>query len=258
MLQKNEFEAGDLNTTKSFPEYDLNNDGTLDYGELFEVASFESYIQIERLFRDYRQNFSSKEGARLSEATEKIGFACEELGRPSEMLKMYYENIEKFGNDPSNAGVDSLLQKYAKKYSEYEILYDNTLRLLKLLESPSSMISFSFVNRGGIEESYEATLEEILRDRKKLLPYLNTEFPGIDSDVMTELVKSRTAVFTSDTHKAKFQGYLAKYEEYQANFPSDIAPTKVFSKLLQDASASGKKPWSFGCGLFSIRLAPMS
>ena len=67
------------------------------------------------------------------------------------------------------------------------------------------MVSFSYVNRGGIEESHEGTLEEILRDRKKLLPFLNTEFPGIDSDVMTELVKSRTAVFTSETHKAKFR-----------------------------------------------------
>ena len=241
-LQKKEFEAGDFNTTKPFAEYDLNKDGTLDYGELFEVASFESFSEIEKLYRDYQQNFSDKEGARLSEATEKIGFACEELGRPSEMLKMYYENIETSGNDPSNAGVDSLLKKYAKKYSEYDILYGNTLRLLKLLGSPTSMVSFSYVNRAGIEETHEGTLEEILRDRKKLLPFLNTEFPGIDSDVMTELVKSRTAVFTSDTHKAKFQGYLKRYQEYQANFPGDIAPAKVFSKLLQDASASGKKP----------------
>ena len=242
VLQKNEFVAGDFNTTKPFAEYDLNKDGALDYGELFEVASYETYTQIEKLYRDYQQNFSSKEGARLSEATEKIGFACEELGRPSEMLKMYYQNIEQFGNDPSNAGVDSLLQKYAKKYNEYDILYGNTLRLLKLLGSPSSMVSFTYVNRGGIEESHEGTLEEIVRDRKKLLPFLNTEFPGIDSDVMTELVKSRTAVFTSDTHKAKFLGYLKRFEGYLANFPSDIAPAKVFSKLLQDASASGKKP----------------
>jgi len=242
VLQKNEFAAGDFNTTKPFAEYDLNKDGALDYGELFEVASYETYTQIEKLYRDYQQNFSSKEGARLSEATEKIGFACEELGRPSEMLKMYYQNIEQFGNDPSNAGVDSLLQKYAKKYNEYDILYGNTLRLLKLLGSPSSMVSFTYVNRGGIEESHEGTLEDIVRDRKKLLPFLNTEFPGIDSDVMTELVKSRTAVFSSDTHKAKFLGYLKRFEGYLANFPSDIAPAKVFSKLLQDASASGKKP----------------
>ena len=59
---------------------------------------------------------------------------------------------------------------------------------------------------------------------------------------MTELVKSRTAVFTSDTHKAQFEGYLNRYQGFLDNFPSDISPEKVFSKLLQDAAASGKKP----------------
>ena len=56
-----------------------------------------------------------------------------------------------------------------------------------------------------MRKTHEGTLEEIFSDRKKLLPFLNTEFPGIDNEVMTEFVKSRTAVFTSDTHKAKVQ-----------------------------------------------------
>ena len=37
-------------------------------------------------------------------------------------------------------------------------------------------------------------------------------------------------------------GISKKYEELLANFPNDIAPAKVFSKLLQDASSSGQKP----------------
>ncbi len=124
-----------------FQHYDLNSDKSLDYSELFEFASFETFTEIEKLYRNYQENYSSQEGARISQATEKIGFACEELGRPSEMLKMYFENIETYGNDPSNAGVDNLLEKYTKKYSKYDILYGNTLRLLKLLSSPKSMVS---------------------------------------------------------------------------------------------------------------------
>lgn len=242
VLQISEFNSAEINASKPFQHYDINSDKSLDYGELFELASFETFTEIEKLFRDYQEKYSSQEGARVSEATEKIGFACEELGRPSEMLKMYYRNIELYGNDPSNAGVDSLLEKYTKKYSKYDVLYGNTLRLLKLLSSPKSMVSFSYVNRAGIEETHEGTLEEIFSDRKKLLPFLNTEFPGIDSEVMTELVKSRTAAFTSETHKAKFKGYLERYQEYANNFPSEISPSKVFSKLLQDATSSGKKP----------------
>ncbi len=242
VLQVSEFNSAELNASKPFQHYDLNSDKSLDYNELFEFASFETFTEIENLYRDYQDKYSSQEGARVSQATEKIGFACEELGRPSEMLKMYFENIEKFGNDPNNAGVDSLLEKYTKKYSKYDILYGNTLRLLKLLSSPTSMVSFSYVNRAGIEETHEGTLEKIFSDRKKLLPFLNTEFPGIDNEVMTELVKSRTAAFTSETHKAKFKGYLERYQAYSDNFPSEISPTKVFSKLLQDAISSSQKP----------------
>ena len=242
VLQLSEFNTAELNASNPFQHYDLNSDKSLDYGELFEFASFETFTEIEKLYRNYQENYSSQEGARISQATEKIGFACEELGRPSEMLKMYYENIETYGNDPSNAGVDILLEKYTKKYSKYDILYGNTLRLLKLLSSPKSMVSFSYINRAGIEETHEGTLEEIFSDRKKLLPFLNTEFPGIDNEVMTELVKSRTAAFTSDSHKAKFKGYLDRYQKYSDNFPNEISPEKVFSKLLQDAIASNKKP----------------
>jgi TolA-binding protein len=242
VLQLSEFNTAELNASNPFQHYDLNSDKSLDYGELFEFASFETFTEIEKLYRNYQETYSSQEGARISQATEKIGFACEELGRPSEMLKMYYENIETYGNDPSNAGVDNLLEKYTKKYSKYDILYGNTLRLLKLLSSPKSMVSFSYINRAGIEETHEGTLEEIFSDRKKLLPFLNTEFPGIDNEVMTELVKSRTAAFTSDSHKAKFKGYLDRYQKYSDNFPNEISPEKVFSKLLQDAIASNKKP----------------
>ena len=242
ILQKQEFAGADLNTTKPFDHFDLDKDGGLDFEELFELATFETYSNVEKLYRDYQASYSNQEGARVSEATEKVGFACEKLGRPSEMLKMYYDNIEKFGNDPQNSGVDNLLSKYAKKYQEYDVLYGNTLRLLKLLRSPTSMVSFSYINRNGTEQSHEGTLEEILRDRKKLLPFLNTEFPGIDNEVMTELVKSRTAVFTSDSHKAKFKGYLERYEEYKDNFPSEISPKEVFSKLFQGATSGNKKP----------------
>ena len=241
-LQKNEFDAAELNATKPFAGYDLNGDKGLDYGELFEFATLETFTNLEKLYRDYKQKYAEQEGARISQATEKIGFACEELGRPSEMLKMYYDNIEKFGNDPRNVGVDNLLEKYTKKYGEYDVLYGNTLTLLKLLKSPTGMVSFSYIDKSGISQSQEGTLEEILRDRKKLLPFLSTEFPGIDDEVKTELVKSRTAVFTSETHKAKFKGYLERYQTYSDNFPSEISPAKVFSKLLQDAISSGQKP----------------
>lgn len=87
ILQKQEFAGADLNTTKPFDHFDLDKDGGLDFEELFELATFETYSNVEKLYRDYQASYSNQEGARVSEATEKVGFACEKLGRPSEMLK---------------------------------------------------------------------------------------------------------------------------------------------------------------------------
>ena len=75
-----------------------------------------------------------------------------------------------------------------------------------------------------------------------MLPFLQTEFPGMDSNVMTELVKSRTAAFTNESHVAKFNGYLKLYQDYLNNFPKEIAPKEIFSGLLQEAISSEKKP----------------
>ena len=60
----------------------LRGDKSLDYGELFDVAfrllfEYGKFIQI-----IFGEVFESNE-ARISEATEKIGFASEMLGRPS-------------------------------------------------------------------------------------------------------------------------------------------------------------------------------
>ena len=56
------------------------------------------------------EKFGSQNGAQVAKATEKIGFAKEKLGQPSAMLKLYFEDIRKFGNDPSNLGVDDILK----------------------------------------------------------------------------------------------------------------------------------------------------
>ena len=110
-LQENEFSNSDINASKPFEDYDLNGDKQLDFGELFDLASFETYLEIEKLFRAYNDKNKDTEGARVSQATDKIGFACEKQGRPSEMLKIYYANIEKFGNDPKSVGVDDILKE---------------------------------------------------------------------------------------------------------------------------------------------------
>ena len=190
-LQQKEFDASGLFQDVSFGDYDLNQDKGLDYGELFELASMTTYAEIEKVFRAYNEKYSSAEGARFSQATSKIGFACEKQGRPSEMLELYYQDIKKYGNDPRSVGVDEILKKYSAKYAEYETLYGKSLDLLKKLQNPGEPISFTYRNRRGIEETIAGTMDEVLKDRRKLLPFLSTNYEGMDPEIYSEVAKLR-------------------------------------------------------------------
>ena len=240
-LQKAEFTSAEINATKDFSEYDLNGDNQLDFGELYDLATFETFREIELLYKSYIEEFKGIEGARISQATEKIGFACEKQGRPSEMLTMYFDNIQKFGNDPNSVGVDEILKKYTEKYLEYEKLYSSTLALLDKLQSPDEQISFSYINRKGIEEEHEGTVEEIVKDRRKLLPFLNANFEGMDPKIYSEVARLKGAVFVNADHRNKFKAYLKKYQTYQENFPKDLSPENAFLKLLQQSTTAGQK-----------------
>ena len=155
----------------SFETYDLSTDGSLDFGELYDVAASNSYKNLEQIYQNYAEKFGSMEGAQIAQATEKIGFALEKQGKPSKMLSLYYEDIKKFGNDPTSVGVDAILKKYCDKYKEYEDLFGLTLDLLQKLQNPAEPVSFTFRNRKGIEEEISGTIEEIVKDRSKVLAF---------------------------------------------------------------------------------------
>ncbi len=242
VLQSNEFSLIGIQSSKTFADFDLNGDKSVDYGELFDVASYVYYTNMETLFANYSEKFSESEGARISEATEKIGFANEMLGRPSAMLNLYFKDIEKYGNDPSNVGVDGILKKYIEKYEEYDKLYGRTLDLLEKLQNPVQAVTFTYRDRKGIEDTISGTVEEILNDRKKLLPFLSSSYQGMDPDIYSDVVKSRGAIFSNPIIISKFKGYLKKYRDFQKGFPSEISPAVAFTKLLGDAKSDDNKP----------------
>jgi len=242
VLQSTEYSSIGINSEKAFGDFDLNDDKAIDFGELYDVASYVYYSNMEKLYTEYSAKYSDVDGARISEATEKIGFANEMLGRPSTMLNLYFSDIEKYGNDPSNVGVDGILKKYIEKFDEYDKLYGRTLDLLEKLQDPGQTISFTYRDRKGIEETITGTVEDIIGDRKKLLPFLSSSYKGMDQDIYSEVVKSRGAIFSNSKHMSKFKGYLKKYKELRKGFPSDLSPKVAFSKLLDDSKSSGNKP----------------
>ena len=242
VLQSTEYSSIGLSSEKSFGDFDLNDDKAIDFGELYDVASYVYFANMEKLYAEYSAKYGDVDGARISEATEKIGFANEMLGRPSTMLNLYFSDIEKYGNDPSNVGVDGILKKYIDKFDEYDKLYGRTLDLLEKLQEPGQTISFTYRDRKGIEETITGTVEDIIGDRKKLLPFLSSSYKGMDQDIYSEVVKSRGAIFSNPKHMSKFKGYLKKYKELRKGFPSDLSPQVAFSKLLDEAKSSGNKP----------------
>jgi TolA-binding protein len=241
VLQQSEFSAAQIESGASFSTFDLNGDKAIDYGESFDLASTVCYSQIEALYREYNQKHGDKDGARISQATEKIGFACENLGRPSEMLKMYFADIKKYGNDPNNVGVDGILKKYSAKYKEYDDLYGKTLDLLEKLQTPAQPVTFTFRNRKGVEDTISGTVEEILKDRKKLLPYLKFSFEGMDPDIYTEVTKFRAAIFVNADYASKFRGYLKKYKALRVDFPENLSPGIAFAELFKEAESGGQR-----------------
>jgi hypothetical protein len=200
----------------SFADADMNDDNKVDYEETFEIVSQLLYADMESLFREYSKGQSEKEGAQISQATEKIGFACEKQGRPSEMLEMYFKDIEKYGNDPMNVGVDGILKKYSAKFKEYDDLYGKTLDLLEKLDTPDQHVSFDYTSRKGVQETISGTVKEILKDRRKLLPYLSSNFKGMDSEIYTEV-----------------SGLFEKIQEVASKFPDRSFPEDRFQEVVQ-------------------------
>ena len=241
LLNASEFSQIGLKGAKSFSDYDLNEDKSLDFGELADLAIQYSYYELETLYRNYNEKFAATPGARISEATQKIGFACEKQGRPSEMLNMYFDDVKKYGNDPSRVGVDGILIKYSQKYSEYETLYGKTFDLMEKIQNPGETVSFTYRNRKGVEEVISGTVEEIVKDRTKLLPYLSAEFQGMDPGIYREVAKLKGAIYVNPKYSAKFKGYFNKYKNLQESFPVELAPAKAYANLLNQAIDSGQK-----------------
>lgn len=241
LLSEGEFTAIGLVGAKSFSEYDLNGDKSLDFGEVVDLAIMFSFSELESLYSTYNEKYSSIEGARISEATQKIGFACEKQGRPSQMLKMYFDDIKKYGNEPSNVGVDGILIKYSEKYLEYETLYGKTYELLEKIQNPDETVSFKYRNRKGVEEIISGTVEDILKDRSKLLPFLATQYKGMDQDIYREVAKLKGAIYVNPEYSSKFKGYYNKFDKLKSSFPVELAPEEAYAKLLNQSIDSGQK-----------------
>ena len=239
-LESAEYAATGLADKYSFAEANLNGDKVVDWEELYEVTTISLYSSLETLFREFLEKFGDQEDAGASKATKKIGMACEKQGRPAEMLNLYYNDIKKFGNDPGSVGVDEILKIYSEKYDHYDKLFGNTYKLLTIIKNQGQDVEFVYKDRKGSESRISGTVEEILKDRRKLLPWLGSEFKGMEQQVYDKMVRARTAVYTNEDTKKEFGILEKKYEKLVADFPNELSPATTFKRLFDEAESAGQ------------------
>ena len=239
-LESAEYAATGLADKYPFSEANINGDKVVDWEELYEVTTISLYADLEALFREFLEKFGDQEDAGASQATKKIGMACEKQGRPAEMLKMYHADIKKFGNDPGTVGVDEILKIYSDKYDHYDKLFGNTYKLLTIIKNPSQDVEFIYKDRKGSESTISGTVEDILKDRRKLLPWLGSEFKGMEQQVYDKIVRARTSIYTNENTKKEFDGLRKKYKMLVDNFPSNLSPATTFKAIFDDAQNEGQ------------------
>ena len=244
-IGKTEFASFRKDLGELFPfelqKHDFNGDEKLQFEEMYDAASAACYTQLEAINLEYLEKYGSVSGAQVAKATEKIGFAKEKLGQPSAMLTLYFDDIRKFGNDPTNMGVDDILKKYCEKYQFYEDRFGQTIEILTKLQNPQDTISFSFTDRKGIEQQVSGSVEEIILDRGKSLSLLSSQYGQMDPKIYEEIVKYRGGVFNNPQYVEKFKGYYKKYETLLSEFPKDLSPSKAFARMLQESESNGQK-----------------
>ena len=238
-LSKTEYRGMSRFQSISYESANLNGDEKVDYGEVFDLLSLIYYKQMGELYEKYKLDYAKLEGAQLSRATHKIGIAYEKQGRPEEMLRVYYEAINEFGNNPSSVGADEILKVYATKYDLYYNKYTRTLALLDAIENRDQAVNFSMTTRAGVKE-VNTTVGEALKNRRHLIPWLNVVFAGMDQKARAEVVNYRTGIKQDwiNATRTRFKKLLGK-------FPKDLAPKEKFSSLYREASAQGKRTLAF-------------
>jgi TolA-binding protein len=96
-----------------------------DATRLFDYATFQAckiYKALQRydLLRQHLHNYVERDDAylrpRLSEALYWIGWSLQQEGRSAESFALFEQALQRFGNDPAAASIDTMLSAYAKLY----------------------------------------------------------------------------------------------------------------------------------------------
>ncbi len=129
---------------------DVHDGAAFRIGVIYEAL--ERYDEMASHFLHYIERFG-EEGNR-TRAVFELGRAYEYLMRPVEMLALYRENISRYAQDPTNSGVDSLIEGYAEKYEQNKTMLERTVALFDQLQNDAEFREKFVTDRGFLFEHF--------------------------------------------------------------------------------------------------------
>jgi TolA-binding protein len=193
---------------------DVHNGAAFRIGTVLEELG--RYKEMAAHFEVYIKRFG--ENGDLTRAVLQLGLAFEYLMRPLDMLSLYRENIEIYAKDPSNEGVDALIEGYAEKYNKNKTLLTRTVAFFDRLESDLDFRTKIITDRGFLFEHF----------------YVNTD---IDQPLYNKLRRDPDFTDALIEDLSPIQDYITPYRSQLSAYPSEI-PKDYFKDQLAKARAT--------------------
>ena len=215
---------------------DVHNGTAFRIGAILEELG--RYEEMAEHFRAYINRFG--ENGDLTRAVLQLGVAYEYLMRPVEMLALYRENIEKFADDPTDSGVDALIEGYAEKYVKNLTMLNETVDFFDKMQNDAEFREKIVTDRGFLFETF----------------YLNQK---LDPSLYNRL--RRDPAFTPALLEdlSPIRGLIAPYRTQLENYPKET-PEDYFRDQLAKARAAGDRisevRMLMGLYRLGIELAP--
>ena len=155
------------------------------------------------------------ETGKLTAAIFRLGEVFQKMGRPGDALISYRDAILRYGNDPENLGVDSMIETYVSRY-------DETLARLRA--------TVAFLEKVAADDDFRV---ELAKNRGFLYQQFADD-PNLDDALYEELRQSQR--FSKDLAKSAepIVPYLESYRTQLETFPEET-PEEVFSRTFAEA-----------------------
>ena len=194
---------------------DMHDKCAFAMGKVYEAQK--DFEQLVEHFETYIDRFGNE--GRIIDAIYQLGRGYERLNQTVEMLKLYREYIEKYTNDPSNKGVDVLIESYAEKYETNKNLLLETVDFIEQLEHDISFRTQMVTDRGALFEYFfhNPKVDKYLYNRLRIHPKFNEKLVN-DLSPISDLTSA----------------YRDQLEKYPIETPEEF-----FSRLLKQFQAEG-------------------